>query len=215
MFPQSAANNAMLRSAATEYLVPVDSDMILYPGWTSKVVSAIREHECEEWYQILFPLWDTLLQRRIGSLKILKTDVMKRNLYDNVRVPDLPHFYEMRQQGHHVINLVNEEVLPIGSHVIRGHKTCYLKLKDNVLCRRRYEWHYKASFDEYVRTEYEHLYDLFRKTGNPEYLSCIAGMADGLTADVTTSKDFNEPIRLTVSEGVRAVRRHLGLNSLL
>src|SRR4051812_24194582 len=67
--PASTALNAMIGICDTDYLVPLDADIILRPNAVSRILRAVDEHkEDQKWHSILFPLWDTLTQEKIMAL---------------------------------------------------------------------------------------------------------------------------------------------------
>ena len=66
VFPQIKALNQMIELVQTEYFVPLDADMVLYPDAWDRISNAWRKHwRNSMWHSILFPLWDTLTQRKI------------------------------------------------------------------------------------------------------------------------------------------------------
>ena len=64
--PQIKALNQMLIQCETEYLVPLDADMILHGGFTERIAKAViamdRDPLC---HSTLFSLWDTLTDQKI------------------------------------------------------------------------------------------------------------------------------------------------------
>lgn len=204
IFPQIKALNQMLTQVETPYLVPLDSDTILEPDAYDRIKRAIDKYSHDpKWHSILFNLWDTLTERQILALKVLRTDIMKQHLFADGPTPDVEHFRRLTNAGYTCIQNYLKRP-PIGKHIVRGPHFCYHKYRDVYMTLRKYgfEWDSgaflggrtieeksKRHFDFFV---YKHL-----KTRNRDYLYCIAGMVDGLTAELENcsksleKRDFN------------------------
>ena len=107
---------------------------------------------------------------------------MRVQPFDNVRGAESPHFWRTQGLGYTCVNLMDTECLPIGAHIVRGVRTCYLKYKDNVLYRRLHG-HSVADIYAYCLREYHYLEARSRETGNPDY----RGGPGGATRPVTAS----------------------------
>ena len=98
--PQIKALNQMLRSAQTEFLIPLDADMILNPDAYDRICRAIDKFRHDaNWHSILFRLWDTFTERDILALKILRTQIMKVHLFNESATPDVEHFHRLTAAG--------------------------------------------------------------------------------------------------------------------
>lgn len=198
--PQTIALNTMIEQCQTEFLVPLDADFILYKDYWARMNTAIDQHkQNKNWHSILFPLWEELTQRKVRSIKIFRTAIVKKIPYQHVRHPDAFHFQELKSKGYYAVDLFEQD--SIGEHVIRGHERCYFKFKDWFLCLRKVktkqEVHAKAK--DFL-TMFEKLYT---KTQNDDYLYCIAGLYDGFTdqTGLNTSKNaFEKNMRIDISE---------------
>jgi hypothetical protein len=201
--PQASANNQMVRQCRTEFLVPVDADMILYRGYPSRIMNAIERYSNENWYQILFPLWDCLFEKSVLALKVNKTIVLQENCYHDIRVQDIEHFRRMKKMGYHVINLKDRGEKPIGDHVVVGAKSCYLRMKDIYLSHRYYGLNNAIIIDK-AKNDYKFFLSKYHKTKNDDYLYCIAGMYDGLinATDMDKSKSFDEIMQFDPLEAI-------------
>lgn len=187
VFPQIKALNKMIESVKTQYFVPIDADMVLNSDAWRRLSAALDKYRFREgWHSILFPLWDTLTERRILALKLLKTSVMKENPFHDSPTPDVEHFKRLTAQGYSCVQEFLKEH-PIGKHIIKGKHFCYNKFRDVYQTYRahNFEWDSgifmggddleskaKAHFDFFLRK--------YMETENKDYLHCIAGMMDGI-----------------------------------
>ncbi len=195
--PASSALYQMISQCKTEYLVPLDADMILYPGFFDRWTKAITESH-GKWHSILFPLWDTLTQERIMAQKIFRTEAVKEIPYKDDRGVDVQHYRDLTCAGYHAINKMHEE--PIGDHCVEGDFFCYAKYKDLYMTLRHHpnvilESHFKGgdSLDERATNHLKYFKQRHKETGNRDYLFCIAGMVDGVVSLLDrTSKDLSE-----------------------
>lgn len=187
--PQIKALNQMIAGVQTEFFVPLDSDMVLNPDAFQRITAAVEEYLYDQrWHSILFPLWDTLTDRKILALKVLKTRVMKANVFMDSPTPDVEHFQRLTQKGYVCIDKhLNEP--PIGRHVVKGKHFCYFKYRDVYQTYRMhgFEWDNGAFMGgNNVRERSKAHFDFFIKKwvekDEEDYLHCIAGMLDGLTS---------------------------------
>jgi hypothetical protein len=127
--PASTALNQMFSQCQTQYLVPLDADMIVYPTFLSRVENALKNaSEDDKWHTILFPLWDTLTLEKIYALKVFNMKAMRSIPYKDDPCPDIQHYKDMTSAGLHSIDLFHED--PIGDHVVKGNFYCYAKYRD-------------------------------------------------------------------------------------
>jgi hypothetical protein len=191
VYPQIKALNQMLDQVETDYLIPLDSDMVLFPDALERIQRAIDKYSHDlQWHSILFPLWDTLSEKKILALKILRTNIMKQYPFVESATPDIEHFECLTKAGFTCIqNYLARS--PIGNHIVKGAWYCYQKYKDVYRTYRVRGWEWdpgiflggetiqeksKAHFDFFL---YKHI-----MTNNDDYLYCIAGMVDGLTCEL-------------------------------
>jgi hypothetical protein len=197
--PAVKALNTMIGQCETPYLVPLDADMILYPGafrrlsWATKMMTGNMN-----WHSVLFPLWDTLTEEKIMALKVFRTEVVKKHLYKDDNCPDIEHYQNLTENGYVAKNLMDQP--PIGDHVVKGNFFCYAKYRDLYMTLRTHPEQYLESHFKGGTTMAEKAYNHFNffekqfKDGKGEhYLYCIAGMVEGLTAPkVFKSKDLSQ-----------------------
>ncbi len=189
VFPQVTALNQMIEGVQTDYFVALDADMVLDPDAWPRIRNALNKNRHRtDWHSVLFPLWDTLTERKILALKLMRTSVMKQHMFSETPTPDVEHYGRLTESGYTCIHDYLKQ-RPIGKHVIRGKHFCYFKFRDVYQTYRahNFEWDSgvfmggsdlrakaKAHFDFFV---YKWL-----MTSNRDYLHCIAGMLDGITA---------------------------------
>lgn len=187
VYPQIKALNQMIENVKTEYFVPLDADMILEPDAWQRIKTAIRYH-CSnpQWHSILFPLWDTLTNRRILALKILRTKIAKENPFVDVPTPDVEHYQRLTSLGYTCIHDFLSQK-PIGKHVIKGKHFCYFKFRDVYQTYRTHNFEWDSGVfmgGKDLRSRAKAHFDYFLKkwvqTGNGDYMHCIAGMMDGI-----------------------------------
>lgn len=187
VFPQIKALNQMIESVQTEYFVALDADMILYPNAWDRISNAWRKHwRDDKWHSLLFPLWDTLTERKILALKVMRTSIMKQNLFHESATPDVEHYQRLTQQGYTCITDYLKQS-PIGDHVVTGDHFCYHKYRDVYQTYRshNFEWDSGVFFggsDLRERATAHFNFFLYKwiMTENTDYLWCIAGMMDGI-----------------------------------
>lgn len=189
--PQIKALNQMLRSVKTEFLIPLDADIILNHDAYDRVCRALDKFRHDSnWHSILFKLWDTLSEKEILALKILRTQIMKVHMFNESATPDVEHFHRLTHAGYTCIDklLVKN---PIGNHVVKGKHFCYYKYRDvyQTLRVHGYEWDSGVFMGgETILEKSKNHFDFFVKkyvdTKNDDYLWCIAGMTDGLIAPI-------------------------------
>ena len=191
VYPQIKALNQMLSQVETDYLVPLDADMLLNKRAYRRIRRAIDENAKDpKWHSILFPLYDTLTEKRILALKVLRTKVVKEHMFAESATPDVEHFQRLTDAGYTCIDKYLEEK-PIGDHVVKGAWFCYSKYRDvyQTLRSHGFEWDSGAFMggETVLGKSMKHytffLYKYFN-TGNEDYLYCIAGMTDGLISPI-------------------------------
>jgi hypothetical protein len=198
--PQLVALNQMIDQVETPYLVPLDADMLLDPDALERIERAIDKYAHDvQWHSILFHLFDTLTEEKILALKILRSEVMKKHRFVEGPTPDVEHFARLTEAGYTCITNYLQRP-PIGKHVVRGHHFCYHKYRDVYLTLRTHdkEWDssvFKGGGDvrEKSKRHFDYFFYKHVVTQDPDYLSCIAGMLDGLTSPIDhRSKDLSK-----------------------
>jgi len=191
VFPQSKALNQMIEQCDTPWLIPVDADIILYPNAWDRISNAWRKHwRGPNWHSILFPLWDTLTEKKILALKLMRTSIMKANLFTESSTPDVEHYQRLKSQGHICIHdYINQG--PIGDHVVAGDHFCYHKYRDVYQTYRshNFEWDSGAflggeDLRERAKAHFNFFLYKWAMTENTDYLYSIAGMMDGILSPI-------------------------------
>lgn len=199
VFPQVKMLNQMIDMVQTPYFIALDADMILYQDAWDRISNAWRKHwRDSDWHSILFPLWDTLTERKILALKLMRTSIMKDNLFSESATPDVEHYQRLTSQGYVCIHDYLKQK-PIGDHVVVGNHFCYHKYRDVYQTYRshNFEWDSGAFLGgNDLRSRAKAHYDFFLTkwifTNNDDYLYCIAGMMDGILSPIENkSKSLN------------------------
>lgn len=210
VFPQVKALNQMINQTNTEYLIPLDSDIVLNNDAFERICWAIDKFSHDTaWHSILFKLWDTLTEKEILALKILRTEIMKKHLFKDVATPDVEHFTRLTNSGHTCIDKMLSKP-PIGRHIVQGKHFCYHKYKDiyQTLRTHKKEWD-PAVFmgGETILEKSENHFNYFLNkyliTDNEDYLWAITGMIDGITSKYfSSSKNLNTKFECDCHEGI-------------
>lgn len=200
VFPQIKALNQMVEQVETEYLIPLDADMVLYADAWDRIKRAVdKYHHDKTWHTILFPLFDTLTQRKILALKILRVDILKRIRFNEGATPDVEHYKRLTENGWKCIDrYISTE--PIGDHVVKGKRFCYHKYRDVYMTYRVHGWEWDGgvflggeTLLERSKKHFDYFLHKYIIDGDEDCLSCIAGMVDGLTADLENKSKSLEP----------------------
>lgn len=189
--PQIKALNQMIDLVQTEFFIPLDSDMILdQDAWPRIRIAVDKYKHDQRWHSILFHLWDTLTERQILALKILRSKIAKTYPFKESPTPDVEHYTRLTDLGFTCIHDFLS-TRPIGKHVVRGHHFCYNKYRDVYQTYRthNFAWDsgaFMGGTDLMTRAKSHFDFFLFKwiTTDEPDYLSCIAGMVDGITSPV-------------------------------
>jgi len=220
--PQIKALNQMISIVDTEFFVPLDSDMILDENAYERIRNAVERHKPDEkWHSILFPLWDTLTERKILALKVLRTAIAKQHIFSESATPDVEHYQRLTNLGFTCIHDYLKQN-PIGKHVVKGHHFCYHKYKDVYLTYRahNFEWDSGAFMGgtdllSRAKSHFDFFLLKYLKTDNVDYLSCIAGMVDGLESPVTNkSKSLDQKKYLVKPKNAVACFYHWYLSEI-
>jgi hypothetical protein len=206
VYPQIAALKQMIEQVDTEYLVPVDMDMILYPDAFIRIRMAIdKYHHDPSWHSILFSLFDTLTQKKILALKVLRTSILKQIPFEESTTPDVIHHQRLTKAGYGTISKYLDKP-PIGDHIVRGKHFCYYKYRDVYRTLRVYEREWDAgvflgghTLEEKAKKHYNYFMSQYLLTDNMDYLYCIAGMTDGILSDLENKSKSLEERRYAVS----------------
>jgi len=200
VFPQIKALNQMLDQTDTEFLVPLDSDMILNADAYNRITKVIDENTRDnKWHSILFPLYDTLTETNILALKVLRMEIMKKFPFKETATPDVEHFQCLTDAGYTCLDgfVVRHPITnvwpvpPIGNHVVKGKHFCYHKYRDVYMTFRSHGWEWDQNTfmgGETLKEKSKQHFNFFIKkylmTDDEDCLWCIAGMVDGLTSEV-------------------------------
>lgn len=200
VYPQVKALNQMIDSVETEYFIPLDADMVLYSDAWPRIKNAINKNEHEKkWHSILFQLYDTLTEKNILALKILRTSIMKNFLFTDSPTPDVEHYQRLTEAGYTCIHDYLK-LRPIGDHVIKGKKFCYYKFRDVYQTYRKHNFKWDNNVfmgGDDLRSNAKAHFDFFIskwiETDNKDYLHCLAGMMDGILSPLENkSKTLEE-----------------------
>jgi hypothetical protein len=189
VYPQIKALNQMVEQVQTEYFVPLDSDIILKPDAFVKIRTVLDKHRHDpNWHSILFPLWDTLTEKKILALKLLRSSIIKQYPFKETATPDVEHYKRLTEAGYTCIHdylILN----PIGDHVVKGKHFCYHRYRDiyQTYKTHGYEWDsavFMGGNTLLEKARHHFCYFLYKwvVTDDEDYLHCIAGMMDGVTA---------------------------------
>ena len=200
VYPQIKALNLMVDSVQTEFFVPLDADIVLYPEAVDRLQSAINRYGHDpQWHSILFPLYDRLTEKKILALKLFRSKIIKDHPFAETATPDVEHYARLTDAGYTCIGDFLP-LRPIGVHVVAGKRFCYNKYKDVYLTLRTHDREWDPGVflgGETVRERAKNHFDFFflkwAKTDNPDYLHCIAGMVDGLTSEVDRKSKSLDP----------------------
>ncbi len=200
VFPQIAALNQMIEKVNTKYFIPLDADMILdFDAWP-RIKNAINRNDHDEsWHSILFNLWDTLTEKQILALKILRTDILKSHPFVESPTPDVEHYKRLTELGYKCIHDYLKQK-PIGKHVVKGKRFCYAKYRDVYQTYRTYNFEWDSAvfmggsdLRSYAKAHFDFFMCKWLETENKDYLHCIAGMTDGITSPLLkSSKNLND-----------------------
>lgn len=191
VYPQITALNQMISQAETPYLVPLDADIILRPNAYERIRMAVDKYSFDDdWHSIIFPLYDTLTQRKILALKVLRTKVVQDVSFEESATPDVTHFKRLTDAGYRCIDrYLSRDV--IGDHVIRGPHFCYHKYRDVYQTLRSHGWEWDSgvflggrTLEEMAKNHYDFFLTEYILQSNDDYLYCIAGMLDGITSPI-------------------------------
>jgi len=191
VFPQIKALNQMIKKVKTDFFIPLDADIVLDKDAYPRIKNAINKNEHDpSWHSILFPLYDTLTEKRILALKILRTKVMKKNVFKQSTTPDVEHYQRLTSLGYTCIHdYLNQRT--IGKHIVAGKHFCYHKFRDVYQTYRNYNFEWDSGvfmggsdLRSHAKAHYDFFMKKWSKTGNKDYLHCIAGMMDGILSPV-------------------------------
>jgi hypothetical protein len=191
VFPQIKALNTMIEKVKTEYFIPLDADMILYEDAWPRIKNAINKNGHDpNWHSILFNLYDTLTEKNILALKILRTKIMKENPFKESSTPDVEHYQRLTSLGYTCIHDYLK-LRPIGKHVVKGKHFCYNKFRDVYQTYRNYNFDWDSGaflggndLRSHAKAHYDFFISKWLTTGNKDYLYCLAGMMDGILSPV-------------------------------
>lgn len=191
VYPQAKALNQMIQGVQTEFFVPLDADMVLAHDAWPRIQNAVNKNKHDkEWHSILFKLFDTLTDKEILALKILRSSIAKINLFSETATPDVEHYSRLQSQGYYCIHEYLKQ-RPIGNHVVAGKHFCYYKYRDVYQTYRINNFHWdQGAFagGTDLRTSAKAHFDLFMykwvQTNNFDYMHCLAGMMDGILSPI-------------------------------
>ena len=187
VYPQIKALNEMIEGVQTEFFVPLDADIVLEPGAWPKIRTAINKHRHrKDWHSILFPLWDTLTERKILALKVLRSDAYEKHPFFESATPVVEHYKRLTESGYTCIHDYLK-LAPIGKHIVKGKHFCYYKYRDVYQTYKSHGWEWDSGAFLGGKTLFQralaHFHYFMYKwltTEDRDYLWCIAGMTDGI-----------------------------------
>lgn len=197
--PAVSALNQMFSQCETDYLIPLDADMVLNRRAYSRIEDALNIASMnKDWHTILFPLWDTLTEEKIYALKVFNMKAMRNIPYKDDPCPDIQHYKDLTAAGLRSFDLYHEP--PIGKHVVRGNYFCYAKYRDLYMTARSrprdlMESHFKggSSFRQRAWNHYEYFMDQHCSGMGEHYLYCVGGMVEGIKTPLNfKSKDLSD-----------------------
>lgn len=191
VYPQIKALNQMIDGVQTEFFIPLDADMILEHDAWPRIKNALNKNRHrDDWHSILFPLWDTLTERTILALKILRTKIAKENPFVESATPDVEHYQRLTSKGHTCVHDYLKQ-RPIGKHVVKGKRFCYYKYRDLYQTYRshNFEWDSGAflggkDLRERAKAHFDYFLYKWVETDDMDCMHCIAGMMDGILSEV-------------------------------
>lgn len=197
VYPQIKALNQMIDGVKTEFFIPLDADIVLNPDAWPKIRTALNKYRHRtDWHSILFPLWDTLTERRILALKLLRSEACKRFPFNESATPDVEHYKRLTDAGYTCIHDFLK-LAPIGRHIVKGKYFCYHKYRDVYQTYKAHGWEWDSGAFMGGKTLFERAlahfhYFLYKwiTTDDRDYLWCIAGMTDGILSP-TENKSKN------------------------
>ena len=198
VYPQIKALNQMIQGVKTEFFIPLDADIVLYKNTWSKIKTVLnKQRHNEDWHSILFPLWDTLTERKILALKLFRTKVVQEHLFKESATPDVEHYQQLAGAGYVCVHDYLK-LAPVGDHIVKGKYFCYHKYRDvyQTYKSHGFEWDSGAfmggdTLTERAKSHFHHFLYKYMTTGNKDYLWCIAGMIDGIKSPTENrSKDY-------------------------
>jgi len=213
VYPQIEALNQMVSGVKTEYFVPLDADIVLHHDAWPRITNAIRKHfRNPHWHSILFRLHDTLTDRPILALKVLRTKIAQEHMFKESATPDVEHYQRLTDAGYTCIHDYLR-TRPIGEHRVQGRHFCYYKYRDVYQTYRshNFEWDSGAFMGgndivQKAKAHFDFFVQKFIETDNEDYLHCIAGMIDGITSPLENKsktlekKDYKIEARDAVHE---------------
>jgi len=202
--PQIKALNQMIDQCETEFLIPLDNDMVLHEGAIERVKNGIKiMQDNENCHSVLYSLWDTLTEQKIYALKLLRTNIIKEHMFLETCTPDIEHYARLKDNGYYAIDLFKE--YPIGKHVVKGDYICYHKYRDVYMTMRSHKrlWCDGVAEGKSIRecsyNHYQFFKSKYNSTKNKDYLYCVAGMLDGLTSKLEhKSKSLDKPMKISI-----------------
>lgn len=203
--PQIKALNQMIDGVKTEFFIPLDADMVLdFDAWP-RIKQAVNKYRHDpNWHSILFPLWDTLTDRKILALKILRSRIAKDNPFVESATPDVEHYSRLTAKGYTCIHDYLKQ-RPIGKHIVKGKHFCYHKYRDVYQTYRahNFEWDSGAfmggkDLRERAKAHFDFFLYKWAETGNKDYLHCIAGMMDGILSPAENKSKTLEKKEYTI-----------------
>lgn len=187
VYPQARALNEMIRAVRTEYFVPLDADMVLDHDAWPRVQNAINRNQYDgRWHSVLFNLWDTLTERTILALKVMRSEVARACPFAESATPDVEHYRRLTDLGYTCVHDYLKQ-RPIGKHVVRGRHFCYHKYRDvyQTLRSHGFQWDAGAfmgpgDLAACAKAHFDFFFAKWVRTDDPDCLHCIAGMMDGI-----------------------------------
>lgn len=183
--PQYTAFNQMIKQCNTEFLIPLDADMLLKRNAINQVTHTIKNwKDLENWHTILFPVYDTQFEITGRSLKVFRTEILSEVPFKDVRFMDNQHWIDLQSKGYTAIDLT--EGIPIADHVVKGEYFSYMRAKNHVIGAKTHLNKTKAATGELPKGMFKLLIEGFQILLSKNDLDskyAIMGAYDGFHSD--------------------------------
>lgn len=115
--PMNKAFQEMINRCQTKYFIQVDEDMFLNSNATSKMITAM-ENSKPDVAMIVYPLFDSHLNKIIQGVKIYRTEAMKKISFEESYSCEVPIIKKLEDNGYRFEQLPLESKYVLGTHEI-------------------------------------------------------------------------------------------------
>jgi glycosyltransferase involved in cell wall biosynthesis len=189
--PMNAAFQKMLDDCQTEFYVPVDEDMLLYPHAVRTLFERMSRHPPHVALHVEY-LYDTHIQKYVQGVKIFRHEVAKRYPFRNVQGCEVDQIARFRNDGYDLTVVRPPEQADPFRDTLGLHGTNYTRetayLRYFVLQRR-----HRRRPTESWRMVSADLAEQFRREPTDVNFFALMGSLAGMTAplsDHESEKDF-------------------------